>query len=170
MTDATAIAKWLEQQRGRPQYRPAPHARSAVARIMRPLSSKHGAGSTGLAAHWPDIVGSRFAKISKPVKFSGKADERTLLISAPGPAAALIMASSRQIIDRANTYLGAGHLKRIKVLQTKMKTEVSGQPAARGLTQQAGDKLQSGLETVRDSDLKEALEKLGRRVLSKDNT
>ncbi len=169
MTETAAISKWLEEQRGRPQYRPAPHARKAIARIMRPLSSKHGAGSTGLASHWPDIIGSRFASISKPVKFSGKAHERTLLISAPGPAAALIMASSRQIIERANTYLGADHLKRITIVQTKMKAESTSHPAPRGLTQQAGDKLQSGLETVADSDLKAALEKLGRRVLAKDD-
>lgn len=163
-----ATAKWLETQRGRPQYRAAPHARKAIARIMRPLSKKHGSGSTGLAQHWPDIIGARFAKFSRPLRFIGRDGDRALVLSAPGPAAALIMAASGSIIDRANTYLGPGHIQRLKIIQTKLKTDVSTGPAPRGLTQQAGDRLQSGLENIKDPDLKKAFESLGRQVLSKD--
>lgn len=172
-TDPAARAvtvKWLEGQRGRPQYRSAPHARNAVAKIMRPLARKHGSGSTGLAAHWPAIAGPRFAKISRPLKFASGREGRSLVIAAPGPAAALIMASSNKIIERANGFLGAGHIRHIKIIQTNMRTESSrGRAAPRGLSQQAGDRLQSGLETVEDPALKEALERLGRRVLSKDD-
>ena len=163
-----AASKWLESQRGRPQYRAAPHARNAVAKIMRPLSRKHGSGSTGLAQHWESIVGARFAKFSKPVKFSGPQGSRALIISAPGPAAALIMASSQSIIDRANTFLGTGHIQRLKIVQTRIKTEPTRKPAQKGLTQQAGDKLQSGLEKIHDPELKQALEKLGHNVLARD--
>lgn len=163
-----AATKWMESQRGRPQYRPAPHARKAVARIMRPLAKKHGSGSTGLAENWADIVGSRFAKFSRPIRFTGRDGDRALVLSAPGPAAALIMASSGSIIDRANTYLGPGHITKLKVIQTKLKTESSTGPAPRGLSQQDGDALQSGLENIKDPDLKKAFESLGRAVLSKD--
>lgn len=162
-----AAGKWLEGQRGRPQYRAAPHARNAVAKIMRPLAKKHGAGSTGLASHWDAIVGFRFAKISRPVKFASGREGRTLVIAAPGPAAALIMASSNKIIERANGFLGAGHIRHIKIIQTKLRTETSRRPAPQGLTQQAGDQLQSGLESVGDAALKDALESLGRKVLSR---
>lgn len=164
-----AAAKWLETQRGRPQYRAAPHARNAIAKIMRPLAKKHGSGSTGLAQHWEMIAGKRFAKFSKPIKFSGTAGNRALVISAPGPAAALIMASSQTIIDRANSFLGAGHIQRLKIIQTRLRTEPSTTPPPRGLSQQAGDKLQSGLENIHDPELKQALEGLGRKVLAKDD-
>lgn len=165
-----AAAKWLEGQRGRPQYRAAPHARNAVAKIMRPLARKHGAGSTGLASHWEAIVGPRFAKISKPMKFASGREGRTLVITAPGPAAALIMASSDKIIDRANGFLGQGHIRHIKIIQTKIRTESSRRPAPRGLSSQASDQLHSGLENVDDPELKEALADLGRKVLSRGST
>lgn len=164
-----AAAKWLETQRGRPQYRAAPHARNAVAKIMRPLTKKHGSGSTGLAQHWESIIGPRFAKFSKPVKFSGGSGNRALIISAPGPAAALIMASSQTIIDRANSFLGAGHIQRLRIIQTRLRTEPSTTLPAKGLSQQAGDKLQSSLENIHDTELKQALEALGRKVLAKDD-
>lgn len=165
--DKVAISRWLENQRGRPQYRPAPHVSRAMARVMRPLSKTYGVGHTGLAAHWDDIVGARFAKISKPVKFSGGKDGRTLIIRAPGPAAALIMAASQTIIDRVNGYLGDGHIRHIRVLQTRMKTESIRQAVPKGLTPRAQAKLQSGLENINDPDLKQALEGLGRKVIAR---
>ncbi len=163
-----AAARWLETQRGKPQYRAAPHARNAVAKIMRPLAKTHGSGSTGLAQHWSDIVGARFAKFSRPLKFSGSQGSRTLVLAAPGPAAALIMASSASIIARANGFLGPNHIQRLKIIQTKLRTETTHGPAPRGLSQQDGDRLQSGLENVSDPDLKQALTNLGRKVLAKD--
>ncbi len=165
---AAAAARWLESQRGRPQYRAAPHARTAIARIMRPLAQKHGSGSTGLANHWEDIVGARFAKFSRPIKFSGRDGDRALVLAAPGPAAALIMASSGTIIARANTYLGPNHIQRLKIIQTKLKTEATQGKPPRGLTPQARENLQSGLEKVTDPDLKRALEALGRNILAHD--
>lgn len=165
--DRSTIGRWLQDQRGRPQYRPAPHASKAVARIMRPLAHKHGAGSTGLAPHWEQIVGQRFAKISKPVKIMGGKADRTLVISAPGPAGALLMAASSKIIERANGFLGVGSVKRLKVVQTRLKAQETVARVSQGLNPQAQDKLQSSLEKIADPDLKDVLERLGRNVLSK---
>lgn len=102
----------------------------------------------------------------------GGKEGRTLVISAPGPAAALIMASSHTIIERANSYLGPGHIRHIRVLQTKMKTTPSAaRPhTPRGLSPQEEQTLKADLEHVKDPALKEALEKLGRNILSKSNT
>lgn len=166
-TDSLTVTRWLQNQRGSPQYRPAPHASKAIARVMRPLSHKHGAGSTGLAPHWEQIVGPRFARISRPVKITGRQGGRTLVISAPGPAGALLSAASDKILERANSFLGAGHVTRLKVIQTRIKTEEKVARVSQGLDPQTQDKLRSELENVTDPDVKQALEQLGRKVLSK---
>jgi len=168
--DAAIINRWLSEQRGKRAYRTAPKADYAISKIMRPLSAKFGAGKSGLTDHWEDIVGHRFAKISRPVRFQGGRNGRTLLISAPGPAAALIMAAGSGIIDRANSYLGPGYIQHIKLMQTSMRDgQLSGTPAkkTKDLTPAQKDELQSSLENVNDPDLKKALEKLGRHAISR---
>lgn len=164
------IDRWLKQQRGKRSYSAAPPAGRAVAKIMKPLSSKFGAGRSGLTEHWEDIVGPRFARISTPLRFLGGRNGRTLLIAAPGPAAALITAAGSAIIDRANGYLGPGYIQHIKVQQTKMRDgQLAGAKANRSkdLTPRQNEELQMSLENIKDPDLKTALEKLGRQVISK---
>lgn len=164
------LNKWLESQRGRPQYRPAPTAGMAVAKVVRPLSKKFQAGSSAaiLLKHWPQIVGERWAKISTPVKFTGGKEGRTLVISAPGGAAALIMAASGAIIERLNAHMGEGSVSRIRLVQSKISAKAPAYTRKRGLSPSEQDKLQKGLANIPEGGLKSALEKLGRGVLSND--
>ncbi len=164
--NAQTIGRWLDQQRGKPQYRPTPHAAKAVSRVMRPLSKKHGGGHTGLTQHWSQIVGEKLAKISKPVKFQGGKDGRSLIITAPGPAGALVMANSQAIIDKVNGFLGEGHIARIKVIQSKIKTNPPTSKTREGLSPLGEDKLRSVLENMDEGGLKSALSDLGRQILA----
>lgn len=168
--DKQALSQWLEGQRGKPQYRPAPTAGMAVAKIVRPLSKKYSGGSSAamLHKHWPDIVGERWAKISTPVKFTGGRDGRTLVVSAPGAAATLITAASGAILERLNAHMGEGSVSRLRLVQTKLKTEKSPAGRKRGLTPSQQDQLQDGLSKIPEGGLKQALEKLGRGVLTDD--
>jgi len=168
--DAAAVTRWLTQQRGRRAYRSPPKAGRSVSKIMRPLSAKFGAGRSGLTEHWDDIVGPRFARISRPVRFLGGREGRTLLISAPGPAAALITAAGGAIIERTNSYLGPGYIRHIKVMQSKMRDgQLAGTTAQRSqdLTVKQKEKLQLSLEKINNPDLKQALEKLGRQTFTR---
>lgn len=168
--DKQAINEWLESQRGKPQFRPAPTAGMAVAKIVRPLSKKYRGSSSAAMLHknWPQIVGQRWAKISTPVKFTGGRDGRTLVISAPGAAATLIMAASGPIIERLNTHLGVGHVKKLRLVQTKLKTDLGSSALKRGLSPSQEVYLQEGLSNLPEGGLKQALNKLGRGVLSDD--
>lgn len=164
------ITQWLESQRARPQYRAAPSAGMAVSKVMRPLSKKYGGGSSALALGriWPEIMGERWSKISTPVRFIGGRQGRTLVISAPGAAASLIMAASGPIIDRLNTHLGPGHVRNIKVVQSKMRTDGARVKTQRGLRPTEAETLRQSLDKVQSEDLKAALEKLGRGVMTKE--
>jgi hypothetical protein len=167
--DKQKITHWLAHQRARPQYRTAPSAGFAVSKVLRPLSKKYGGGSSALALGriWPEIVGNRWSKISTPVRFVYGRHGRTLVISAPGSAAALIMAASGPIIDRLNTHLGPYHVKAIKIVQTKMRTDGAKMRTHSGLRPTQTKALRDGLETVESDALKAALEKLGRGVLTR---
>ena len=166
--DKAAFARWLETQRGRPQIRPAPTVGRAVSRVMRPLSKKYGAGVASLDPHWETIVGKRFAAISRPVRFSGSAKGRQLVIKAPGPAGALIMAHQDRILEKLNGFLGAGHVKAIKVIQSRLNSApTQAARPKRGLTPSVKRELQSGLDQISDPDLKSALDKLGQSVYSR---
>lgn len=161
----------METQRGRPQFRAAPSAGMSVNKVMRPLAKKHGGGRSAIALEkiWPDIMGPRWSKISSPVRFLGGRNGRTLIISAPGPAAALIMAQSGPIIERLNAHLGASHISRIKVVQSRM-TKPARTNVTRGLAPRQEAKLRDGLSDIKSERLKKALEKMGRQVLSRPET
>ncbi|CAM3871674.1 DUF721 domain-containing protein [Litorimonas haliclonae] len=168
--DRQKINRWLESQRARPQFRSTPSAGMAVSRVMRPLSKKYGGGSSALslARLWPEIVGERWSKISSPVRFTTGRSGRTLVISAPGAAASLIMAASGPIIDRLNTHLGPDHVKAIKVVQTKMRTDGASVKTKRGLRPSEALRLRESLNSVENENLKASLERLGRGILTKD--
>ena len=168
--DKQSINEWLEGQRGKPQYRPAPTAGIAVAKVVKPLSKKYKGSSSAAMLHknWPEIVGQRWAKISTPVKFTGGRDGRTLVISAPGAAATLIMAASGPIIERLNMHLGTGHVAKLRLVQTKLKTDSHNLAPTRGLSPSQEVYLQDGLSNLPEGGLKQALNKLGRGVLSHD--
>ena len=163
------MGQWIETQRGRPQYRAAPNAGLAVSKIMRPLAKKHGGGRSALALEkiWPEIIGPRWSKISTPVRFLGGRDGRTLIISAPGPAASLIMAQSGPIVERLNAHLGSSHVRRIKVIQSRM-TIPARTEAKKGLLPRQESQLRDGLSDIKNEKLKRALEKMGRQILSKE--
>ena len=169
--DKQSINEWLEGQRGKPQYRPAPTAGIAVAKVVKPLSKKYKGSSSAAMLHknWPEIVGQRWAKISTPVKFTGGRDGRTLVISAPGAAATLIMAASGPIIERLNMHLGTGHVAKLRLVQTKLKTDSHNLAPTRGLSPSQEVYLQDGLSNLPEGGLKQALNKLGRGVLSHDS-
>lgn len=162
------LSEWVETQRGKPQFRAAPNAGLAVSKVMRPLARKHGSGRSAISLEkiWPEIMGPRWSKISSPVRFLGGKNGRTLIISAPGPAASLILAQSGPILDRLNTHLGSGHVTRIKVVQSRMTIPPRTSPK-KGLAPSQEVRLQDGLSGVKNKDLKQALEKIGRQVLSK---
>lgn len=170
LKDRRIATQWLETQRGRAQYRTAPPLSRDIGRIVKPFSKKYGGNVSDLSQNWPDIIGRKFARLTKPVKFTGSAKGRRLVISAPGPAAALLTASRTQILDRLNGYFGQDYVKDIYVVQSRMRAAGPHHSSVpkKGLSSQKLDQLQNGLETIDNPDLKAALEKLGRQVLSQE--
>lgn len=170
-SERARVEQYLETQRGRAQARALPSASLAVNRVLSPLApkgAKRGSSALALADVWPEIMGPRWSKISSPVRFRGHKDGRTLVISAPGPAASLIMAASGQILERLNSHLGAGQVSKIQVVQATQTPHQGRTPMKRGLTPREETQLREGLTQVRNDRLRTALERLGREVIRKD--
>lgn len=177
----------LERNRGKPQYRHAPNVGVSSRKILRPLSKKFGAGRNVLADHWPQIVGDKWAALSAPSRLHGTKEQKTLTITAKGPAASLILAKSSQFLSQINEFLGHDSVHKIIVKQgiVKARTHKStppplsspqtspSNPKAQGTIQEkiqgksAAAQLQSSLEPLGGDQLQQALGVLQKSVSKK---
>ena len=167
-TERVKIERYLEANRARPQARMLPSAGMAVNRVMGPLAGKgkkRTSSALALANVWPEIMGPRWSKISAPVRFRGSKDGRTLIISAPGPAASLILAASGPILERLNAHLGEGAVTAIQVVQAAPPKPSDTPKPKRGLTPSEQSTLREGLTKVENERLRDVLERFGREVI-----
>ena len=150
------IIAYLERNRGNRQYRHAPQASTAVNKLMRPLSKKFGEGIGGLRAHWPEIVGGKWAALSKPKALRGPNGNKSLLIEAKGPAAALLSANTAQLLRKINQYLGQNNVTKLKIIQGRLSVPVntdqckssSNTDVQRSLVKPHNNSLQSALNAL----------------------
>jgi len=170
--DRARITDWLETQRGRPQYRPAPHAGRAVNKILRPLAKKSGGSTANLRPHWPQIVGDKLARVSKPARYASGARGRTLVIEAPSAASTLITSNMSRILQRIEAAIGPHDIAHIKVTarrnnQIETHAPKKYAPAQRGLTPSEQAELDEKLSTLKNEALRPALEKLGKKLYTR---
>ena len=164
--DRARITDWLETQRGRPQYRPAPHAGRAVNKILRPLAKKSSGSTANLRPHWPQIVGDKLARVSKPARYASGARGRTLVIEAPSAAATLLTSNITRILARIEAVLGPHDIAHIKVAPRRNR-EIEApakkyMPAQRGLTPSEQVELDNKLSKLKHEALRLPLENNGK--------
>lgn len=157
----SAAARYLSERRGRPAFSGAPSAGRAAGKILKPLSEKFGPGAEALARHWPEIVGETLAQWCAPDSIRGG----TLYVTARGPAAAVIEAESRRILQRVASFAGRSAPVRIRIRQGR--PQKSTPPAAS--RSQNSETVREGVETDPEARLNSALEKFGRGVRTRNN-
>lgn len=153
---------YLQKYRGKPQYRHAPSASRATNKVLRPLSRKFGPGVSSLRSHWPEVIGERWAVLSKPTAIRGVTGAKVLHIEAKGPAAAMLQADSNRILNKVNQFLGAGAIAKIIVKQGRIQTKATKPAGAKTPTPKTLEP--KTLEIDGDDNLKAALDKLGQSV------
>ena len=160
------VIAFLEKNRGKPQYRPTPSAGAAVNRVVRPLSKKFGPGVSAIKSHWPQIVGEKWAKLSRPIAIRGNKDGKSLIIEAQGPAATLIQANAGQLRDKINQFLGSGAIAKLKVQQASIQSFDKSAEAKAPIAN--AKELQSGVESTEDNEIQAALNKLGNKIRARE--
>lgn len=146
---------------------------------MRRLLGRRGVALAPLLKHWPDIVGPALARHCIPHRLvlpKGARGGGTLhLKAAAGAVATELTHRAPLLCERINTHLGFEAVRTIKVAQGTMPRGTTTETRATGsalpprpdpaLAQSLAD-LERRLETVTDPDLRAALDRLGRAVLS----
>ena len=139
-------------------------------RIARPALGKRGFAAGQVIGRWTDIVGTELAAATIPEKVQFDRGARTggtlhLRVSS-GAAAALIQPQTPIIIERVNTFLGAGTINRIKVTQGPLPRHRTPKPITKAVPL-ADDDL-AAIESeigLRGSDhVRAALARLGARL------
>jgi hypothetical protein len=164
--------KILARLRTRPARRPPPPASRAVAPTLKALEARFGHSAETLAARWEEIVGKAIARRTEPVRISGQRSGKgaSLEVRVDGPAATLIQHQAADILARANMFLGAGSVERLRIIQGPLKrparVQAHERPRPKGpLDAAAEQELARGLANLPDGALKQALTRLGREVM-----
>lgn len=155
-------SRFLQRRRGRPSYRTAPSAGRAASKILRPLAKRFGLGVEQFRQNWPDIVGSRLADWSEPQSIQRAGGAQILVIKARGPAAAIIQAETRRILERLRSYAGKQAPTRIRVVQGMMRQPEK--PPAIITPPPSSSHVSEGVEQTAEARLLSALKRFDRHV------
>ncbi len=141
-------------------------------RVARPVLGKRGFSTGQVIAHWSEIVGPELAANTAPERVQFDRGARTsgtlhLRVSS-GAAAVLIQPQSATIIERVNAYLGAGTVKRIKVVQgpiPRFRSAVRFERPA-PLDSDALNLSEQEVKSIKSDTVRAALSRLGARLRS----
>ena len=127
--------------------------------LVRPAFRRRAPATALVLADWEAIVGPALAAVTTPRKlFSG-----TLAIGCSGPMAMELQHLSDQLIGRINAHMGKVAVTRLRFMQDAV-APMKARPVARPIAVQAARDAVAG---VTDEALREALESLGRAVLTR---
>ncbi|MFD1695249.1 DUF721 domain-containing protein [Roseibium aestuarii] len=149
-----------------------------IGKAMTPLCRKRGFASVDIVAAWPEIVGPRYGERVQPDRLiwsrrkdaDGEdiAEPATLLVHTDGPTAMMLSHETGQIIERINAFFGWAAVGRIKIAQKPVMPRPKSRPRPpRPLTGEERARLDRQVEGVEDDRLREALRKLGERVIAR---
>ena len=144
---------------------------------IRDASGARGFAQSKLLTHWEEVAGPDVAKMSRPVEvsYSKGGFGATLVLLTTGPNAPVLEMEKEKLRERVNAVYGYNAIGRIRITQTAPTGFAEGQveftpaPAAKPVQPNethVSDATQV-VGAVTDSNLREALIKLGANIKSK---
>jgi len=144
---------------------------------IRRAGESRGFAVSRLLTHWAEIVGQDMAAIARPVNVGyGKGGiGATLTVLTTGPQAPMLEMQKEQLRGKVNAVYGYNAISRVRITQTAPTGFAEGQASFDHKPKPAKPKIQPEIaaeadrtaQDVNDGDLRAALERLGRNVLSK---
>ncbi len=130
-----------------------------VPALVRPAFRKRAPATAQVLADWETIMGPAIAAVTVPRKlFAG-----TLAIACSGPMAMELQHLAPQLIDRINRHLGRITVTRLRFVQDVPPAPARPRPPRPPAVAQA----RAAVAGLPSGDLRDALESLGRAVLSR---
>jgi len=141
--------------------------------ILDPVLKKRAGITIGLVQSWDEIVGPRLASVTRPEKIAWPRrrheddpfEPAALVIACSGAAALRLQHETAEIIGRVNAFLGFAAVGRIKIVQKTVENHRREPPRQRALTPDEANRIARTTVGIENSDLREALERLGASVL-----
>ncbi|MBZ0123229.1 MAG: DciA family protein [Roseovarius sp.] len=154
------------------------HSAALLAPQMRKVSESRGFAVGRVLTHWAEIAGEEIAAIARPVEVSygRKGFGATLTVLTTGARAPMLEMQKETLRERVNAVYGYNAIARIRITQTAATGFAEGQavfapgPSARPepIPDPAAERAAAEIAApVADEGLRQALEALGRNVLSR---
>ncbi len=150
---------------------------SVLGERIRRAGESRGFAVSRLLTHWAEIAGAEIAQVARPVKVSYARGGfgATLTILTTGAQAPMLEMQKEQLRAKVNAVYGYNAISRVRITQTAPAGFAEGQaqfepPAPVGKPTPAPKVIARAAQLadpVLNDDLREALERLGRNVLSK---
>ncbi|MDK3016813.1 DUF721 domain-containing protein [Pseudodonghicola flavimaris] len=144
---------------------------------IRRTGESRGFAVTRVLTHWAEIAGPEIAGIARPVKigYGRQGFGATLTILTTGAQAPMLEMQKDRLRERVNAVYGYNAISRVRITQTAPTGFAEGQaqftsPVPQAPAAPSPEILQEAARAadgVGDADLRAALERLGRNVLSK---
>ncbi|MDP6817491.1 MAG: DciA family protein [Alphaproteobacteria bacterium] len=138
---------------------------SALHKVTEKIYRKRGFASAGVIDNWPAIVGEELARHTSPERLGG---DGTLRLRVDGPLATEIKHMEPQILERIAGYFGYRAVNRLALIQAPLEKPPPQEPAVvRILDSDSAKTLAETIDGTRSADIKSALARLGKAVLSR---
>ncbi len=144
---------------------------------IRQAGESRGFAVSRLLTHWAEIVGQDIASIAQPVNvgYAKGGFGATLTVLTTGPQAPMLEMQKEQLRDKVNAVYGYNAINRVRITQTAPTGFAEGQASFDHKPKQAKPVISPEIaaeadnvsRAVEDEDLRAALERLGRNVLSR---
>ncbi len=144
---------------------------------IRHAGESRGFAVARLLTHWAEIVGQDMAAIARPVNVGyGKGGMgATLTVLTTGPQAPMLEMQKEQLRGKVNAVYGYNAISRVRITQTAPIGFAEGQASFDHKPKVPKPKIEPEIaaeadraaQDVHDGDLRAALERLGRNVLTK---
>jgi hypothetical protein len=140
-------------------------------RVAGPALRRRGFSEAKVVTDWTEIIGAELARATMPERLTfpqGPEGGGTLRIRAAGPLALELQHLEPLVIERINRYFGYRAVSRLSFVQA---VALPGRPPAKEkpqprLTEAEAARLTDTVAGIEDKSLKEALERLGKSVLT----
>jgi hypothetical protein len=144
---------------------------------IRQVGENRGFAVSRLLTHWAEIAGPDIAAIARPVNvgYARGGFGATLTVLTTGAQAPMLEMQKEQLREKVNAVYGYNAISRVRITQTAPTGFAEGQalfepqkPAApKPLNKQLLTKAAAAASPIQDDELRNALEHLGRNILSK---
>jgi hypothetical protein len=149
-----------------------------IGRALEPACRRRGFATVDLVAHWPDIVGAAYAESTAPERLSwprrppGLDDDgepALLTVRCSGGTALRLTHELPMVIERINMFFGWRCVGRIRIVQLPVpRPERRRRPKPPSPTPDEAQAAAAAAAGIADSGLRDAVERLGRAVLSRE--